>query len=177
MSRRELVISYASNSRIRPRLRDYTTTCLIPLVLSLVSSTCTGTGISTFFGAFLWNVLVLPESLWLFFGAFFGLALGKLNKTLSMCTSLYVAGAFIYLALTLLMPGVNKAKGRCTKIVMMIGVFIGMLVMFFITKLEWSVSARYYISFCFIHPWFYISYFHVFNLWNFAYFQLLNFLV
>ena len=47
MSRRELVISYASNSRIRPRLRDYTTTCLIPLVLSLVSSTCTGSGVST----------------------------------------------------------------------------------------------------------------------------------
>ncbi len=49
----------------------------------------------------------------LFFGAFFGLALGSLNKTLSMCTSLFVAGAFIYLALTLLMPGIKKETNKC----------------------------------------------------------------
>jgi zinc transporter ZupT len=41
-------------------------------------------------------------------GASLGLALGALNKTVSMCTSLYVSGAFLYLALTLLMPGIKK---------------------------------------------------------------------
>ncbi len=65
MSRRELVISYALNSRIRPRLRDYTTTCLVPLVLSLVSSTCTGTGIST------GRCLLLPYSFYSFQPSYF----------------------------------------------------------------------------------------------------------
>jgi hypothetical protein len=45
-------------------------------------------------------------NVFLFCGAGFGLALGALNKTVSMCTSLYVAGAFTYLGLSLLMPEV-----------------------------------------------------------------------
>jgi zinc transporter ZupT len=46
-------------------------------------------------------------------GAGFGLALGALNETVSMCTSLFVAGAFLYLALTLLMPEIKHGAGKC----------------------------------------------------------------
>ena len=72
----------------------------------------------------------------LFCGAGFGLALGALNKTVSMCTSLYVAGAFIYLALTLLMPEIKNEKNKCVQVLTMLGVLLGMGIMVFITNFE-----------------------------------------
>ena len=128
------------------------------IVLGIAFTTASGTAFSTFIAIWLHefpmamgSIGILIDSGWTFkvailiaiclncclvIGALFGVALGAINKTVKMCSSLYVAGAFIYLGLTLLMPEIKKKATKKVQLASMGGVLLGVGIMLFITQFE-----------------------------------------
>ena len=71
-----------------------------------------------------------------FIGVLIGLIIGELNKVFTVYVTLIIAGNFIYIGLTLMIPKAREIKDKMTLWLGLIGFLLGIGVMVGITFIE-----------------------------------------
>jgi len=71
-----------------------------------------------------------------FIGVIIGLIIGELNKVFTVYVTLIIAGNFLYIGLTLMIPKAREVKNKCVIWAGLAGYLVGIAIMVGITFIE-----------------------------------------